>query len=118
MKYYIEMSGKIYASAKHDPGLRDLFNCAADERGCHGDEKMRNVIVHPNDKGIVTSEYPDTYPCADHLFEISCFYKIGDRKRNYCLVIEDMEKGYGTYVNHCIPQVKALIDLFRKLKVR
>lgn len=107
----------IFPSGKHDPGLRDLFGCAAQERDRQGGEKMRNVIVHSNDKGIVTSAYPDTYPCADTLFEISAYYKIEERKRNYVLVIEDMENGYGKYINHCIPQVKALINLFRKLKL-
>ena len=112
------MSGRIFASEKHDPGLRDIFDCAEKERAKQGDEKMRNVIVHPNDNGIVTSDHPDTHPCSDHLFEISCYYNIEDRKRNYCLVIEDMENGYKDYINHCIPAVKNLIDFFRKMKVR
>jgi len=38
-------------------------------------------------------------------------------KRNYVLVIEDMEKAYAKYVNHCIPQVKSLIQVFREQKL-
>lgn len=109
-------NGKILASPKFDPGLRDLFGCCAEDNKKHGGESMENVKRHPN-SGIVVSEYPESYPCTDHLFEISCKYKIGDQKRSYVLVIEDMEVGYGTYVNHCIPQVKSLITLFRELKL-
>jgi len=107
---------RIWASGKHDPGLRDIFNCVEDNIKKHGHEKMDNLKTYPND-GIVVSEYPDSYPAAEHVHDISCSYKIGGKKRNYVLVIEDMEVGYAQYVNHCIPQVKALIQQFRKLKL-
>merc|ERR1711881_719375 len=93
------------------------FNRPKKGRDIHGNEKMDNLTVEPNDKGLVTSEYPDTYPCTDHLFDIKCAWNVGDKKRSYCLIIEDMEKGYEQYVRHCIPQVKMMIKQFREMKL-
>jgi len=110
--------GKIWASAKHDPGLRDIFHCVEDNIKAHRHEVMDNVKSFANEGDYqVVSEYPEEYPATDHLFEIKCSYKMEGKKRNYVLDIEDMEIGYATYVNHCIPQVKALTKQFRELKL-
>jgi len=77
---------------------------------------MDNLKKVANDKGLVVSEFED-YPATDHLFEISCNYKIEDQKRNFCLVIEDMQNGYDEYVKYCVPHVKALIETFREQKL-
>ena len=53
---------------------------------------MDNLKVVPND-GLVTSEHAD-YPATDHLYEITCNYKIESQKRNYVLIIEDMQYSY------------------------
>lgn len=103
----------IQASAKHDPGCRDFFNCVKDNIAAQGAQKMHNLKVLPNE-GFLTSQYPD-YPATDHLFDISCGYKIGDHKRNYVLIIEDMQNTYKSYVTYCVPPVKSLIATFREL---
>ena len=102
----------IYASPAHDPGVRDVFGKCAEDIAKHRGEKMANLKVVPNDQGLVVADDPK-YEATDHLFEIGCHYKIGDHKRNYVLVIEDMEYCYEPYVKYRIPHVKALIDEFR-----
>ena len=77
---------------------------------------MANLKTVANDKGLVVSNDPD-YPATDHLFEISCSYKIQDHKRNYVLVVEDMQYAYEPYIKYRIPHVKKLIDEFRKLNL-
>ena len=77
---------------------------------------MANLKKVDNDKGLVVSDDPK-YPATDHLFEINCSYKIEDHKRNYVLIVEDMEYAYETYIQYRIPHVKKLIDEFRKLKL-
>jgi len=106
---------KIFASAKCDPGCRDLLNCVVKNLKERGTEKMDNLTVVPND-GIVTGTHDD-YKATDHLFKISCNYKIGNAKRNYVLVIEDMQNEYLDYVRYRIPTVKPLIDQFREKKL-
>ena len=109
----------IYASGKHDPGSRDLFNSVKAKIAAHRAEKMDNLKVVPNDKGLVTSEFEDQeeYKATDHLYEIQANWKVTDQKRNFCLVIEDMQNAYGTYVKYRTPNVKQLIDKFRELKL-
>jgi len=107
--------GPIFASAKCDPGCRDLLNCVAKNLEERGMERMDNLVIIPND-GIVKGTHDD-YPATDHLLKISCNYKIGNAKRNYVLVIEDMQKEYQPYVKYRIPAVKALIDQFREMKL-
>jgi len=109
---------KIRASNKDkfDAGLRDVFNCVEKNIKEHGHEPMGNRKIVPND-GIVVSEDPENYPATDHLFDLKAHYKIEDHKRNFVLVIEDMEKGYEGYVKHCIPPVKKLIAQFRESKL-
>ena len=109
-------SYKIKASKKYDAGLRDLFNCVRNNVAILGNQKMKNMQTYPNE-GLVVGDDPVNYPASDTLFEISCHYKATDHKRNYVLIIEDMENGYGTYVNHCIPPVKKLIAQFRDMKL-
>ena len=82
----------IYASGKHDPGCRDLFGDIKKKIDEHRGESMDNLRKVPNE-GVIVSEFPD-YPPTDHLFEIKASYKIEDQKRNYCLVIEDMQYSY------------------------
>jgi len=106
---------RITASGKHDPGLRDLFGSFSKKLQEHGKEKMDNVEAIPND-GIVVGTYND-YPVSDHVVKISCNYKIGDYKRNYVLVIEDMQNEYEDYVKYIIPNVKPLLQLFREKKL-
>lgn len=65
----------IIACATHDPGCRDIFNCQKTNIEKQRGEKMHNLKVVSNDKGLVVSEFPE-YPATDHLFEISCNYKI------------------------------------------
>ena len=50
---------------------------------------MANLKTVANDQGLVVSDDPQ-YEATDHLFEINCSWKIGDHKRNYVLIIEDM----------------------------
>jgi len=107
----------IVASAKHDPGCRDLFNVVKTNIEKKRGQKMDNLKVVPNDEGIVVSDYPDDYPATDHLFVIKSDYKISDFKRNYVLVIEDMQYSYKPYVKYCVPPVKTLINTFRELKL-
>ena len=109
-------SFKIKASKKHDAGLRDLFSCVQNNVECFGNQPMDNKQTFPNE-GLVVGGDPENYPASDHLFEISCHYKATDLKRNYVLIIEDMENGYGSYVRHCIPPVKKLITQFRDMKL-
>ena len=76
---------------------------------------MHNLEVVPND-GLVVSDNKD-YPATDHLYVIKANYKVDSQKRNYVLLIEDMQYAYETYVQYCTPHVKALIDTFRELKL-
>ena len=103
----------IQASARHDPGCRDLFNCVKDNLTSQGGEEMDNLKILPNND-VITSDHPD-YPATDHLFDISCGYKISDHKRNYVLVVEDMQMTYKPCVTYCLPAVKSLIKTFRDL---
>jgi len=82
----------ITASGRHDPGLRDLFNSFAKKLHEKGKEKMDNVVYIPND-GIVVGTDPD-YPAPTRVKEVSCKYKIGDLKRNYALLVLDMQVEY------------------------
>lgn len=90
-------AGFIVASAKHDPGCRDLFGTHKKNMDKHRSEEMHNLQVVPND-GEVVSDFPEEYPHTDHLVVIEAGYKIEDQKRNYCLVIEDMQYGYEQYI--------------------
>lgn len=103
----------IIACPKHDPGCRDLFGKIPAKIAAHRGEEMRNLKRVPNDKGLVTGG-TDEYPVTDHLFEITCSYKIADHKRNFVLIIEDMQYGYETYIKYRVPHVKALVDEFRR----
>jgi nicotinamidase-related amidase len=110
----------IVASAKHDPGCRDLFQGSvkkmiAEKRG----QSMHNLKIVPNDQGLVQSDFPETYPATDHLFEIKSSYSIKEpaHVRNYVLIVEDMQYEYETYVQYCVPHVKELISTFRDLKL-
>jgi len=105
----------IIASGKIDPGCRDLLNCVAKNKQEKGKETMDNLQEIPND-GIVTGTHDD-YPVTKTLVKICCNYKIGNIKRNYVLVIEDMQYEYEDYVRYVIPNVKPLIDQFREKKL-
>jgi len=105
----------IVASPTLDPGCRDLFNCVAKNLKEKGKEKMDNLYEVPNN-GIVTGTHDD-YPASDHLVNISCNYKIGNVKRNYVLVIEDMQYEYEFYIKYVIPNVKPLIRQFREMQL-
>jgi len=108
-------SNMIMASDKYDPGLRDIFNCVKNNIDLQKGEQMHNLNELKND-GYIISDDPIGYPATDHVFEIKASYNLKDcGKRNYVLIIEDMEIGYKTYINHCIPKVKQLIDTFREL---
>jgi len=106
-----ESNGPIIASANLDPGCRDLFDETAKKLWENGNNELPNVKVIPND-GIVESEYAD-YPATDHLYQIKCNYEIGDVKRNYVLIVEDMQYEYESYIKYVIPNVKPLIEEFR-----
>ena len=69
-------NGMIYASAKHDPGCRDLFGTVKGKIDKHRAEKMDNLEVVPNE-GLVVSDDAD-YPATDHLYVISANYKVTD----------------------------------------
>merc|ERR1719410_3012946 len=106
----------IVASAKFDPGCRDLLCIHKKNLEAHAAEEMDNVKVFPND-GLVVSDNAD-YPATDHLFKVSASYKIDAvEKRNYCLVIEDMQYAYEPYVKYCVPHIKPLIETFREFKL-
>jgi len=105
----------IVASPALDPGCRDLFNCVAKNLKERGKEKMDNLYEIPNN-GIVVGTHDD-YPVTDHLMKISCNYKIGNVKRNYVLVIEDMQYEYEFYIKYVIPNVKPLIKQFREMEL-
>merc|ERR1719410_24463 len=106
----------ILASAKFDPGCRDLLCIHKKNLEAHAAEEMDNVKVFPND-GLVVSDNAD-YPATDHLFEFSASYKLDEvEKRNYCLVIEDMQYAYEPYIKYCVPHIKPLIETFRELKL-
>jgi len=105
----------IVASAKFDPGCRDLFGNTAQNIMEKAKDDMDNLKVIPND-GIIKSDNP-IYPATDHLIQISCNYKIGDVKRNYVLIVEDMQYEYDSYIKYVIPNVKAILDQFRALKL-
>ena len=107
---------QIVASGKVDPGCRDLFNCVVKNISNQRSEAMPNLEVVANDRGLVVSDDP-AYPATDHLFKIKCSYKMDDHKRNYCLIIEDMQYDYLDYVQYRIPPVKKLVDTFRHLKL-
>merc|ERR1712023_50177 len=79
---------------------------------------MSNLKVVPN-PGLVKSDFPESYPATDHLFEINGSYSITEPavKRNYVLIVEDMQYEYKTYVDYCVPHVKELIATFRDLKL-
>jgi len=105
----------IIASGKHDPGCRDLFDCVAKKKKEKGKEKMDNLVVILND-GIITGTHDD-YPVTKTLVKLSCNWKIGNTKRNYVLVVEDMQYEYEEYVRYRIPNVKPLIHEFREKKL-
>lgn len=105
----------IVASPTLDPGCRDLFNCVVKNLKEKGKEKIDNLYVVPNN-GIVTGTHDD-YPASDHLVNISCNYKIGNVKRNYVLVIEDMQYEYESYIKYVVPNVKPLIHQFREMQL-
>jgi len=107
----------IFASPKYDPGCRDLFNCVKKNIDSKRGETMDNLKVVPNDKGLVVSKFPEDYPATDHLFEILANYKVADHKRNYALIIEDMQYAYEPYVKYCVPHVKQLVETFREFKL-
>ena len=106
----------IKASKLHDVGLRDLFNCVGNNIKTFGNQPMDNRQTTPN-VGLVVGDDPINYPAPDHLFSTSCHYKVADHKRNYVLIIEDMENGYESCVRHCIPPVRKLIAQFRDMKL-
>ena len=112
----VEAIGKnpniIYAHPEHDPGARDLFGKCSSNIKAKGGEKMANLKTVANDQGLVVSDDPQ-YEATDHLFEINCSWKIGDHKRNYVLIIEDMQYSYEVYIKYRIPHVKKLVDEFR-----
>lgn len=95
----------IYASPLNDPGARDLFGNFEEKIEKHRGQAMSNLKIFPNDKGEVVTDHDD-YPATDVLFDISCFYKIEDQKRNYVLIVEDMQYCYEPYVKYRIPHVK------------
>jgi len=105
----------IIASHKLDPGCRDLMGNTAKNIVDKGKEEMDNLRVVPND-GVLKSDHAD-YPATDHLIQIKCNYKIGDVKRNYVLIVEDMQYEYETYVKYVIPNVKPIVEQFRALKL-
>lgn len=111
----VEAVGPIIASAKVDPGCRDLFNCVVKNLKEKRKEKMDNLEIIPNDGFVKATN--DDYPATDHLFKIRCNYKVGNIKRNYVLIIEDMQNEYKSYVTYRIPAVKQLIDQFREMKL-
>ena len=104
-----------YASPKYDPGVRDLFDSFKEKIERHKSEEMDNVKIVPNN-GLVVSDYKD-YPVTDQLYDISASYKISDQKRNYALIIVDMQNGYESFVRYCIPPVKLLLETFRELNL-
>lgn len=57
---------------------------------------MDNVQVYPNNGRI--ANHCDDYLATDHLIDIQCSYKIDSHKRNYVLLMVDMQYGYQDYI--------------------
>lgn len=108
-------TGEIWASGKHDPVHKDNSFVYYKNQQKVGHMDMPNVKTVHN-TGQVVSKHKD-YPASNELFNISCSYKIGDVKRNYVLIVEDLEEGYKQWVNYVVPETKILIDVFRELKL-
>ena len=88
-----EDAGPIIASSKFDPGLQDIFDAHAKELAANGAEEMENLKLVPNDPSgayPVVSTFSD-HPAVDELMVINPSYGLADRKRSFCLVVEDMQ---------------------------
>ena len=44
-------------------------------------------------------------------------YGLADRKRNFCLVVEDMQTEYMQYIDYVLPNCAPLVGKFRELKL-
>lgn len=118
----VQQSVLISASAKFDPGTKDVtgqFAALLDE---HGGEPMSNVVYSPNDdpkspydgKGIPT--YDDAHPAPDPLGDYSSYWNLRDGvPRKPVLIVEDMEGGYFEYVDFVIPRSVKILSKFRDL---
>mmetsp|Transcript_68208 Transcript_68208/g.181504 ORF Transcript_68208/g.181504 Transcript_68208/m.181504 type:complete len:326 (-) Transcript_68208:81-1058(-) len=117
-------AAQILASPKHDPGCHDVFGTFADELATHGDKGMDNLKAHPNDGEApgangtphMVSEY-EGYAAADDVLVIESAWRLDTHKRNFVLIVEDMEKGYESYVRYIVPPVKKLLQKFHELKL-
>ena len=111
--------GPIIASAKYDPGLMDIFDAHALEMTKFGHEEMPNLVVVTNDPAgayPVVSTYSD-HPAVTELMQMGPSWQLGDRKRNYCLLVEDMQKEYDAYTDYVLPNAEVLLAKFRELKL-
>ena len=106
----------MVANRLHDPGLQDLFGTVQQELEQYQADKMTNLSLIPND-GHVVSKYPHDHPAAKTLFQIESYFKLGDKKRNYALIVEDMQKSYHEWVDFVQPESLKLLQTFRKLKL-
>lgn len=115
---------QIFASPKHDPGCRDVFGTFKGELDAAGGESMPNLQTYPNDGNApgaqgtphVQAKY-EGYPVADAIMTIESAWRLDSQKRSFVLIVEDMEKGYDSYVRYVVPPVKQLLERFRELKL-
>ena len=56
-------------------------------------------------------------PRATELFQIKAAFRLDDRPRNYCLIMEDMEQAYAQWVDYVEPNCLKLLETFRKHKL-
>jgi len=109
----------IIASATRDPGLQDATGIFKTELDKHSNEEMPNLRSVPNDpKGAypVLSTY-EAHPAVDELVVIQPSYALADRPRNFCLVVEDMQKEYMAYIDYVLPNAETLLAKFRELEL-
>ncbi len=59
---------------------------------------MKNLEVVPNN-GLIVSKYNPAHPASDQLFKIEANWSLGDHKRNFVLIVEDMQKDYAPYTS-------------------
>jgi len=107
--------GIMKASAKWDVSHVDKLGKHRSRIEAEGDKPMLNVVEIPNE-GQITSEFPDR-PAIKNLLEINCEYNLKDHKRNFVLIIEDMEKEYESFVDYVTPNCARLIKKFRELNL-
>mmetsp|Transcript_11326 Transcript_11326/g.41443 ORF Transcript_11326/g.41443 Transcript_11326/m.41443 type:complete len:330 (-) Transcript_11326:64-1053(-) len=109
-------SGPIEASAERDPGYIDYFGAFAEDLKSNGDKPMSNVHTVPNTEGKLVAHYED-HPVPDQLIDFNCSWQLADHKRNFCLIVSDMQKEYVDHIDYVLPNTQTLVEKFREMKL-